>query len=280
MKRKTLREELVYNGIGLHKGEDIKLKLIPAENGGIIFKRIDLEDGKNEILMDIENSFDLTRGTNLRNEFGASVYTIEHFLSALYIMNITDLIVELDGNELPILDGSAKIFVELLEEIGTRDLTEDVEEIVIKSATNLTVGDKHIVGLPFDGYKITYTIKFDHSFLKSQMLEVEVDLETYKDEIAKARTFGFDYEVEYLKQNNLALGGTLENAIVIKKDGVLNPSGLRYEDEFVRHKILDLIGDLKVLNRPIKGHIIAIKAGHALDIEFARLLKKQEEKTC
>ncbi|MEG0300236.1 UDP-3-O-acyl-N-acetylglucosamine deacetylase [Cetobacterium sp.] len=274
MKRKTLREEIFYKGIGLHKGEDIKLRLIPAENGGIVFKRVDLEEGKNEILMDIENSFDLTRGTNLRNEFGASVYTIEHFLSALYIMNITDLIVELDGNELPILDGSAKIFVELLESVGTKNLKEDVEEIVIESPINLTVGDKHIVGLPFDGYKITYTIKFDHSFLKSQMLEVVVDLESYKNEIAKARTFGFDYEIEYLKNNNLALGGTLENAIVVKKDGVLNPDGLRYEDEFVRHKILDLIGDLKVLNRPIRGHIIAIKAGHALDIEFAKLLKK------
>ncbi|MGL6024729.1 MAG: UDP-3-O-acyl-N-acetylglucosamine deacetylase, partial [Cetobacterium sp.] len=132
----------------------------------------------------------------------------------------------------------------------------------------------------FDGYKITYTIKFDHTFLKSQMLEVVLNLESYKNEIANARTFGFDYEVDYLKKNNLALGGTLDNAIVVKKDGVLNPSGLRYEDEFVRHKILDLIGDLKVLNRPIKGHIIAIKAGHALDIEFAKLLEKQEEKIC
>lgn len=280
MKRKTLNKEVQYNGIGLHKGEEIKMKLIPAQNGGIIFKRVDLEEGKNVIFMDLENTFELTRGTNLKNEFGAAIYTIEHFLSALYIAGITDLTVELDGNELPIGDGSARVFLEIIESVGVKELEEDIEEIVIKEPINLTVGDKHIVALPFDGYKITYTIKFDHTFLKSQMLEVTLDMESYKNEIANARTFGFDYEVDYLKKNNLALGGTLDNAIVIKKDGVLNPDGLRYEDEFVRHKILDLIGDFKVLNRPIKGHIIAIKAGHALDIEFAKLLKKQEEKIC
>lgn len=280
MNRKTLNKEIQYNGIGLHKGEEIKMKLIPAKNGGIVFKRVDLESGKNLISMDIENTFDLTRGTNLKNEFGAAVYTIEHFLSALYIAEITDLIVELDGNELPIGDGSARVFLEVIESVGVQELEEEVKDIEIKAPINLTVGDKHIVALPYDGYKITYTIKFDHTFLKSQMLEIILDMESYKNEIANARTFGFDYEIDYLKKNNLALGGTLDNAIVVKKDGVLNPSGLRFEDEFVRHKILDLIGDLKVLNRPIKGHIIAIKAGHALDIEFAKLLKKQEEKIC
>ncbi len=280
MKRKTLNKEVQYNGIGLHKGEEIKMRLIPAQNGGIVFKRVDLEEGKNIISMSLENTFDLTRGTNLKNEFGAAVYTIEHFLSALYIAEITDLVVELDGNELPIGDGSAKVFIEVIESVGVKELDEDIEAIVIKSPINLTVGDKHIVALPFDGYKVTYTIKFDHTFLKSQMLEVVLDMETYKAEISNARTFGFDYEIDYLKKNNLALGGTLDNAIVVKKDGVLNPSGLRYDDEFVRHKILDLIGDLKVLNKPIKGHIIAIKAGHALDIEFAKLLKKQEEEIC
>ncbi|MGL4671440.1 UDP-3-O-acyl-N-acetylglucosamine deacetylase [Cetobacterium sp.] len=280
MKRKTLNREVQYNGIGLHKGEEIKMRLVPAQKGGIIFKRVDLEEGKNIISMSLENTFDLTRGTNLKNEFGAAVYTIEHFLSALYIAEITDLVVELDGNELPIGDGSAKVFIEVIESVGMKELEEEIEEIVIKSPLNLTVGDKHIVALPFDGYKVTYTIKFDHTFLKSQMLEVVLNMESYKNEIANARTFGFDYEIDYLKKNNLALGGTLDNAIVVKKDGVLNPSGLRYEDEFVRHKILDLIGDLKVLNKPIKGHIIAIKAGHALDIEFAKLLKKQEEEIC
>ncbi|MGL6153722.1 MAG: UDP-3-O-acyl-N-acetylglucosamine deacetylase [Cetobacterium sp.] len=274
MKRITLNNSISYEGIGLHKGENIKLTLIPKENGGIIFKRVDLEEGKNEISLDIKNTFDLTRGTNLRNEYGAAVYTIEHFLSALYIMGITDLQVELDGNELPICDGSAKIFLELFKEAGIKELNSKIEPIIIEKPISLTKGDKHIVALPYDGYKLTYSIKFEHSYLKSQMAEFEITPEIYEKEIAKARTFGFDYEIEYLKKNNLALGGTLDNAIVVTKDGVMNPSGLRYEDEFVRHKMLDLIGDFKILNRPIKGHIIAIKAGHALDIEFAELLLK------
>lgn len=273
MKRKTINQEIFYEGIGLHKGKNIKLHLIPAEKGGIIFRRTDLEEGKNEIALHIDNTFDLTRGTNLKNEFGAAVYTIEHFLSALYILEITDLVVELSDNELPICDGSSHTFIEEIEKVGIKELDEEVKEIEIKEPVYLAKGDKYVIALPYDGYKLTYTIKFDHTFLKSQMLETEINLENYKKEISFARTFGFDYEIEYLKKNNLALGGTLENAIVIKKDGVLNPDGLRYEDEFVRHKMLDIIGDLKVLNRPIKGHIIAIKAGHALDIEFANLIK-------
>ena len=274
MKRKTLMNEVFYEGIGLHKGKNIKLHLIPAEKGGIVFKRVDMEEGKNEILLDIENTFDLTRGTNIKNGYDAKVHTIEHFLSALYIFGITDLIVELDENELPIGDGSARVFIEEIEKAGVKELSADVEEIIVKEPVYLTKGDKHIVALPYDGYKLTYTIKFDHTFLKTQMLELDINLENYKNNIGNARTFGFDYEIEYLKKNNLALGGTLENAIVITKDGVLNPSGLRYEDEFVRHKMLDIIGDLKILNKPIKAHIIAVKAGHALDIEFAHLLKK------
>lgn len=273
MKRKTLMNEIFYEGIGLHKGKNIKLHLIPSEENGIVFKRVDLEEGKNEITLDIKNTFDLTRGTNIKNEYGAAVFTIEHFLSALYILGITDLIVEIDGNELPICDGSARVFVEEIEEVGVKTLNRDVEEIIIKEPIYLTKEDKHIVALPYDGYKITYTIKFNHTFLKTQMLELDINLENYKNNIGNARTFGFDYEIEYLKKNNLALGGTLENAIVIQKDGVMNPGGLRYEDEFVRHKMLDIIGDLKILNRPIKAHIIAIKAGHALDIEFANLIK-------
>lgn len=273
MKRRTLNKVISYDGIGLHKGENVKLKLIPVDKAtGIIFKRVDLEEGKNIVKMCLENTFDLTRGTNLTNSIGAEIYTIEHVLSALAIFKITDLIIEIDGNEMPICDGSAKIFAELVKGAGICELEEEIEEIVIKAPISITNGEKHIIALPYDGYKITYTIKFDHTFLKTQMIEVDLNEETYIDEVAPARTFGFDYEIDYLKKNNLALGGTLENAIVIMKNGVENPDGLRFPDEFVRHKMLDIIGDLKVLNRPIKGHIIAIKAGHALDIEFAKLL--------
>ncbi|MGL4402855.1 MAG: UDP-3-O-acyl-N-acetylglucosamine deacetylase [Fusobacteriaceae bacterium] len=273
MKRKTLKQEIEFHGVGLHKGENIVCKLIPSEKGEIIFKRKDLEDGKNIIKLDIENTFDLTRGTNLKNEYGASIHTVEHFLSALYIMGITDLVIELDGNELPIADGSAIKFIETIEKVGVKELTEEIKPIKVLEPVFVTMGDKHVIVIPYNGYKITYGIRFEHTFLKSQLTEFEINMEIYKKEIARARTFGFDYEVEYLKKNNLALGGTLENAIVIKSDGVLNPGGLRYEDEFVRHKMLDIIGDLKVLNRPIEGHIIAIKAGHAINIELGKKLK-------
>lgn len=274
MKRKTLNSQLVYHGVGLHKGEKIEMRLIPQETGGLVFKRVDLEEGENLIPVAIGNTFDLTRGTNLKNQFGAAIYTVEHFLSALYILNITDLLIEIEGNELPIADGSAIEFVDEMIKIGVRDLDEEIEPIVVTEPVAVSVGDKHVMVLPYDGYKITYSIKFEHTFLKSQMAEFEIDLETYKKEIGRARTFGFDYEIEHLRKNGLALGGTLDNAIVIKSDGVLNPSGLRYEDEFVRHKILDIIGDLKVLNRPIKGHIIAIKAGHAINYEIGKKLSK------
>lgn len=274
MKRKTLAKELVYKGVGLHKGENIDMRLVPQTSGGLVFKRVDLEEGKNIINVHVDNTFDLTRGTNLKNEFGAAIYTIEHFLSALYILNITDLMIEIEGNELPIADGSAIEFVKAMEETGVVDLAEDVNPIVVKEPVYVTVGDKHVVVLPYDGYKITYSIRFEHTFLKSQMAEFEIDLETYKKEIAPARTFGFDYEIEYLKKNGLALGGTLDNAIVVTKDGVLNPQGLRFEDEFVKHKILDIIGDLKVINRPIRGHIIAIKAGHAINAEIGKKLNQ------
>jgi len=240
MKRKTLKNIVEYDGIGLHKGEIIKMKLIPAKSGGIIFRMVNMPEGKNEILLDYRNTFDLTRGTNLKNEHGAMVFTIEHFLSALYVSGITDLIIELNGNELPICDGSAIKFLDLFQESGIVELDEDVEEIIVKEPVFLSKGDKHVIALPYpDGYKLTYAIRFEHTFLKSQLA---------------------------------ALGGTLENAIVIKKDGVLNPDGLRFDDEFVRHKMLDIIGDLKILNRPIRAHIIAIKAGHLIDIEFAKIL--------
>lgn len=277
MKRKTVSKNIKYKGIGLHKGEDIILKLKPAKSGeGIIFKRVDFEEGKNLIKMTNSNVFELTRGTNLRNEYGAQVYTIEHFLSALYVLGITDLYVELDGNELPIIDGSSYKFLELIEE-NILEFEEEVEELIIKEPIYVSKGDKYVIGLPYDGYKITYAINFNHSFLKSQLLETEITYENYKMEIARARTFGFDYELEYLKANNLALGGSLDNAIVITKDGVLNPGGLRFEDEFVRHKMLDIIGDLKVLNRPIRGHLIAVKAGHAINNDFAKELEKHNK---
>lgn len=272
MKRKTIKKDLKFEGIGLHKGEMITINLLPNKEGtGIFFQRLDLPEGKNLIKVDYKNLFDLERGTNVKNDYDAKVYTIEHFMSALHVFGITDLIVEITGNELPILDGSTKIFVEEIEKTGLISLDEEIEPIIIQEVISFSEDKtgKHVIILPYNGFKVSYIIDFNHSFLKSEYYEIDLNLENYKREISMARTFAFDYEIDYLKKNNLALGGNLDNAVVITKDGVLNNDGLRYENEFVRHKILDLIGDLYVLGRPIRGHVIAIKSGHFINSQLS-----------
>ena len=280
MKRKTIKSTIEISGIGLHKGEEIKLTLKPSENNderGIIFKRIDVSGKNNVIKVDYRNLFDLERGTNIRNEDDVKVHTIEHFLSSLSITGVTDVLVEISGNELPILDGSSAGFVEKLLEAGIVELNEEIEPVVIKEPVIFSdeKAGKYAMALPYDGFKISYTIDFNHSFLKSQYYELEVNLENYIENIAKCRTFAFDYEINFLKKNNLALGGSLENAVVVGADGPLNPEGLRYPDEFVRHKILDIIGDLYVLGMPIKAHIIAIKAGHYVNSRLTEMIAKK-----
>ena len=280
MKRKTIKNTIEISGIGLHKGEEIKLTLKPSENNderGIIFKRIDVSGKNNVIKVDYKNLFDLERGTNIRNEDDVKVHTIEHFLSSLSITGVTDILVEISGNELPILDGSSIGFVEKLLEAGIVELNEKIEPVVITEPVIFSdeKTGKYVMALPYDGFKISYTIDFNHSFLKSQYYELEVNLENYIENIAKCRTFAFDYEIDFLKKNNLALGGSLENAVVVGADGPLNPEGLRYSDEFVRHKILDIIGDLYVLGTPIKAHIIAIKAGHYVNSRITEMIAKK-----
>ena len=280
MKRKTIKNTIEISGIGLHKGEEIKLTLKPSENNderGIIFKRIDVSGKNNVIKVDYRNLFDLERGTNIRNEDDVKVHTIEHFLSSLSIIGVTDILVEISGNELPILDGSSAGFVEKLLEAGIVELNEEIEPVVITEPVIFSdeKAGKYVMALPYDGFKISYTIDFNHSFLKSQYYELEVNLENYIENIAKCRTFAFDYEIDFLKKNNLALGGSLENAVVVGAEGPLNPEGLRYPDEFVRHKILDIIGDLYVLGTPIKAHIIAIKAGHYVNSRLTEMIAKK-----
>ena len=280
MKRRTIKNTIEISGIGLHKGEEIKLTLKPSENNderGIIFKRIDVSGKNNVIKVDYKNLFDLERGTNIRNEDDVKVHTIEHFLSSLSITGVTDILVEISGNELPILNGSSIGFVEKLLEAGIVELNEEIEPVVITEPVIFSdeKAGKYVMALPYDGFKISYTIDFNHSFLKSQYYELEVNLENYIENIAKCRTFAFDYEIDFLKKNNLALGGSLENAVVVGADGPLNPEGLRYSDEFVRHKILDIIGDLYVLETPIRAHIIAIKAGHYVNSRLTEMIAKK-----
>ena len=281
MKRKTIKNTVEISGIGLHKGEEIKLTLKSngqeSDEQGIIFKRVDVAGKNNIVKVDYRNLFDLERGTNIRNEDDVKVHTIEHFLSALSVTGITDILVEISGNELPILDGSSAGFVEKLLEAEIVELESEIEPVVIKEPVIFSdeKAGKYVMALPYDNFKISYTIDFNHSFLKSQYFEIEVNLENYMENIARCRTFAFDYEIEFLKKNNLALGGSLENAVVVGADGPLNPEGLRYPDEFVRHKILDIVGDLYVLGRPLQAHIIAIKAGHYVNSRLTEMIAKK-----
>lgn len=281
MKRKTIKNTVEISGIGLHKGEEIKLALKSngqeSDEQGIIFKRVDVAGKNNIVKVDYRNLFDLERGTNIRNEDDVKVHTIEHFLSALSVTGITDILVEISGNELPILDGSSAGFVEKLLEAEIVELESEIEPVVIKEPIIFSdeKAGKYVMALPYDNFKISYTIDFNHSFLKSQYFEIEVNLENYMENIARCRTFAFDYEIEFLKKNNLALGGSLENAVVVGADGPLNPEGLRYPDEFVRHKILDIVGDLYVLGRPLQAHIIAIKAGHYVNSRLTEMIAKK-----
>ena len=281
MKRKTIKNTVEISGIGLHKGEEIKLALKSngqeSDEQGIIFKRVDVAGKNNIVKVDYRNLFDLERGTNIRNEDDVKVHTIEHFLSALSVTGITDILVEISGNELPILDGSSAGFVEKLLEAEIVELESEIEPVVIKEPVIFSdeKAGKYVIALPYDNFKISYTIDFNHSFLKSQYFEIEVNLENYMENIARCRTFAFDYEIEFLKKNNLALGGSLENAVVVGADRPLNPEGLRYPDEFVRHKILDIVGDLYVLGRPLQAHIIAIKAGHYVNSKLTEMIAKK-----
>ena len=283
MKRKTIGKTVEIVGIGLHKGEEIKLVLNPNDGSnpeipqGIVFKRMDVE-GKNPIVtVDYTHLFDLERGTNIRNEDDVKVHTIEHFLSALSVSGITDIFVEITGNELPILDGSSIKFIKKFQEAGFKELETEIEPVVLTEPIIFSdeKAGKYVIGLPYDGFKISYTIDFNHSFLKSQYFETEITFDDYVEKISKCRTFAFDYEIDFLKKNNLALGGSLDNAIVIGENGPLNPEGLIYPDEFVRHKVLDIIGDLYVLGRPIKGHIIAVKAGHFVNAKMTAMIAKK-----
>ncbi len=197
-----------------------------------------------------------------------SVETVEHLLAALVSLGIDNVVVELNSPEVPIMDGSAAPFIYLIQEAGVKELSKSRRYLKVLRPMSLTRGDKRIAVFPSDHFKVTYSISFDHPLLRHQARTMRVNEQAFVDEIAPARTFGFLKEVEMLRQQGLALGGSLENAIVIGDTGVLN-NALRFEDEFVRHKILDLIGDMALIGHPIVGHVVAHRGGHALHTEFA-----------
>lgn len=275
MKQTTIRKELEYSGIGLHTGEQIHLVLKPTAVGtGVVFVRQDLP-GKPVIEACPENVNNTLREISLKKNGveGIEVRTVEHLLAALSGLRIDNIEIAVNGDEIPIGDGSALPFVELLkDEIVSQNTTKKVFKP--KEPLWVSMEDKQVILLPGNEWKITYIIDFNHPVVKTQFATFVVTQEVFVKEIAPARTFGFLKEVESLHARGLAKGGSLENAIVIAEDRILNEN-LRFENELVRHKILDLIGDFSLLGMPILGHIIAIKSGHDLNLKLVQKMRCQ-----
>ena len=271
--QRTLRRAVSCSGIGLHSGNKVTLSLKPAPaDYGIRFQRSDL--GGLEIPATVTHLGGIRLATGLTRE-AVSVETVEHLLAALTALGIDNVIVELNTPEVPIMDGSAAPFVYLiLNEAGVKRLPAPKKFLKVLRPISLSQGDKRIALYPSDHFKVTYSISFDHPLIRHQSRTMKITDETFVEEIAPARTFGFLKEVEMLRQKGLALGGSLDNAIVLGETGVLN-NALRFEDEFVRHKILDVIGDLSLVGYPVIGHLVAHRGGHALHTAFAaRILEE------
>lgn len=275
--QKTIRREVACTGIGLHCGRRVDLRLLPAPAGtGIRFRRTDL-DGQ-EIPVGIDNLHQTAYATQLvAGE--ASINTVEHVLSAAAGLGIDNLIVETSGAEVPIMDGSAAPFVYLLHEAGVRRLQAPRRFVKVTEPMRVDAGDKFIAVYPAERLKISYTIDFDHPLIGVQRETFAVSPRAFTEQIAPARTFGFLREVELMRSQGLALGGSMENAIVVGENSILNPH-LRFPDEFVRHKILDAIGDLTLLGYPLLGHVVAYRAGHGLHAALVDKIRSTPEAWC
>src|SRR5918994_4240924 len=272
--QRTLRRQISCVGIGLHSGNKVNLTLRPAPaDFGIRFRRTDL--GGHDVPATVHHLAGIQLATGLaRNE--VSVETVEHLLAALVSMNVDNVLIELNSPEVPIMDGSAAPFMYLIQEAGVKTLGTPRRFLKIVRPIAISRGDKRIALYPSDHFKVTYSISYDHPLLRHQSRTLRITEESFAEEIAPARTFTFLKDVEMLRQNGLALGGSLENAIVLGETGVLN-NALRFDDEFVRHKILDVIGDLSLVGYPVIGHLVAHRGGHALHTAFAaRILEEPD----
>ncbi len=264
--QRTLRRPISCAGIGLHSGRKVNLSLKPAAaDTGIRFRRSDL--GGLEVPATVKHVGGINYATGLTCD-AVQVDTVEHLLAAIISLGIDNVIVELNSPEVPIMDGSAAPFIYLIQEAGVKPLVAPRRYLKVLRPISLSRGDKRIALYPSDHFKVTYSIAFDHPLLRHQSRTVRLSEDTFIEEIAPARTFTFLAEVEMLRQQGLALGGSLENAIVISDTGILN-NALRFDDEFVRHKILDVIGDMALVGHPIIGHLVAHRGGHALHTAFA-----------
>lgn len=279
MRQRTLKKAIETTGIGLHSGNKVHLAIRPAAvNSGIVFHRTDLNPvavipAKAELVKET------TLCTCLINDQGDRISTVEHLMAALAGMGIDNAIVEVDAPEVPIMDGSSSPFVFLLQQAGIEEQLAAKQFIRIKKPVRVEDGDKWAEFSPYDGFRIDFAIDFDHPAIANDNQHRQLDLSSchFINEISRARTFGFMRDIEYLQAQNLALGGSLDNAIVLDEYKILNDEGLRYDDEFVRHKILDAIGDLYMGGHSIVGQFKAFKTGHALNNMMIRALLRQTD---
>jgi len=278
VKQRTLKTSVSVTGVGLHSGEKVTLSLRPAPvNSGIVFRRVDVKP-----VEEIQARADLVNDTRLSTcmeQNGVRIATIEHLMSALAGLGIDNACVEMDGAEVPIMDGSAGTFIFLLQSAGIVEQSAAKKFIRIKKTVEVKQGDKWVRFEPYNGYKLTFTINFAHPVFANTKQHVTVDLDehSYIRDISRARTFGFMQDVENMRAQGLALGGSLDNAIVMDEYRVLNADGLRFEDEFVKHKVLDAIGDLYLLGHAVIGAFSGFKSGHALNNALLRELLADED---
>ena len=270
LQQQTLAKPVSFSGIGLHSGNKVSMTLLPAPAGtGIIFRRVDLES-RFEVPAQVKYVTDTSRSTTIAKG-KVKVQTIEHVLASLAGFGITNAIIEVDANEPPIADGSSRRFCRMIDEAGIETQREEVHPITITDSIEYTNGETVMSALPYDGFKISCTSS-DKVGRFTQFFSLDLTVESWEKEIAHARTFCFYEEIEFLIKNGLIRGGSLENAIVIREDAVLTTEPMRYREEFVRHKILDIIGDLSLVGVPLRCHIVAIKPGHDANCELAKLI--------
>ena len=278
IKQRTLKNPIRATGVGLHSGVKVEMHLRPAPiDSGIVFRRMDIEGA-----IDLKANPYLVTDTRLCSvlESGnTKVATVEHLMSALAGLGLDNVLVDLTGPEVPIMDGSSAPFVFLLQSAGIEEQDAPKKYVRITQPIEVRDGDKWVRFTPHNGFRIDFTIAFDHPVFEkgAQKVVVDFDHTAYTKEVSRARTFGFMHEVEYLRNHGLALGGSLDNAIVMDEFRVLNNDGLRYDDEFAKHKVLDAIGDLYLLGHPIIGAFEAYKSGHALNNKLLRELLEHQE---
>ncbi len=273
--QRTLRNRLRFDGIGLHTGYRVHLELVPApENTGIVFRRTDLKNF--EIEATRSHVARVSYATTLMKK-GVMISTVEHLLSTLYGLGVDNLFIDLNSMEVPIMGGSGRVFMEAIENAGIREQGELRAYMVIQEPIEVRHGDKVAGVYPAPVPKATYIINFEHNAIGRQQIDLELSPESYRSEIGPARTFGFISDVEYLRRCGLIRGGSLENAVVLDDSGIVNHE-LRFPDEFVRHKMLDLLGDISLIGHPIIGHLYAEKAGHAIHAALADSIARVKKK--